>query len=104
MARSKKMTKDDADDPRKPSRRTLCTPESKPKRPGESSDAESKKPTITEEVRRLFHSERLDRGYGVYQPWRRHRGNIEPLDQLLGPAGKEAEHAKPRKPDDRSED
>lgn len=94
------MIKDNPDDPRNPSRRTPGTPE--PERSGETSDATSKQPTITEQVRMHYLSERLDRGYGLCRPHRRTRDNLEPLDQLLGPAVNEAEDAESAEPDERS--
>jgi hypothetical protein len=58
-----------------------------------SSDADSEPSTITEQIKFFLQREHVDRGYGISQP-SLHRGNIEPLDQLLGPAGKKAKKAK----------
>jgi hypothetical protein len=62
-----------------------------------SSHAESKPPSVTEQVYSFLKHERVDRGYGNYQS-SRHRTN-GPLEQLLGPVEKEAKDAKFRKPD-----
>jgi hypothetical protein len=68
----------------------------KAKGSAECSDADSKPLTVSEQIYVQLQLERLDR-YGFYQQPRRHR-NIEPLDQLLGPARKEAKDAEVRKP------
>jgi hypothetical protein len=73
------------------------------KRWPEGSDAESKPLTVTEQIYGHLRLERLDR-FGSYQQPRRHRANIEPLDQLLGPAREEVDDAELRKPDELSED
>jgi hypothetical protein len=85
-------------------RRTVANffPE-KAKRSPECFDAESKPLTVTEQFYVQAQLERLDR-FGFYQQPRRHRANIEPLDQLLGPARKEVNDAELRKPDEPSED
>jgi hypothetical protein len=75
----------------------------KAKRSPECSDGESKPLTITEQIYVQVQLERLDR-FGFYQQPRRHRANIDPLDQLLGPAGEEVNDAELRKPDEPSED
>jgi hypothetical protein len=84
------MTQRNADAPLNPRRATMPTTDPVReigKRMPKSSDAESQAPTITEQIYSFFQRERVDRGYGNYQP-SRHPANIEPLDQLLGPAGK----------------
>jgi len=68
----------------------------------ESSAAENKPLSINEQIYAQLQWERLDR-CGFYQLPRRHR-NVEPLDELLGPAGKEAEDAEVRKPDEPSKE
>jgi hypothetical protein len=75
----------------------------KAKRSPQCSDAESKPLTVTEQIYVQLDLERLDR-FGFHQQARRHRANIEPLDQLLGPAREEVDDAELRKPDELSED
>ena len=98
------MKKDNVDDPRNSAHRTPAKPETKLKQPGEASDPQSRQPTITEQIYRMFQLERADRGYGLYQPTLRNRNNVEPLDQLLGPAANQAEDAESIKPDERCKD
>jgi hypothetical protein len=83
-------TKPNSDAPLNPESATMRTtdPVREFDNPKSSDDAESKAPTITEQIYSFFQRERVDRGCGVYQP-SLHRSNIEPLDQLLGPVGKE---------------
>jgi hypothetical protein len=86
-----KMMTDNADDSRNPSRRR---PE-KPGGAGQSSDPKTKQTNITRQIHRLFQLERVDRALGL-----RNRGNKEPLDELLGFDGNDAEDAQSLKPDE----
>jgi hypothetical protein len=81
-------------------RRTIA-PE-KAKRSPESSDAEAKPPSVHDQIYLQFQLERLDR-CGFYRQPRRY-GNVDPLDQLLGPDSEEIKDAEVRKPDKPRED
>jgi hypothetical protein len=72
------------------------------KRSPESSGAESKPLSVHDQIRLLLQLDRVDR-QGFYQQPRRYRGD-DPLDQLLGPARKEAKDAEVRKPDKPNEE
>lgn len=67
----------------------------KAERSPECSDAESNTALTTgEQIYVQLKLERLDHGYGFYQQPLRHRADIDSLDQLFGPAAKEAKNAK----------
>jgi hypothetical protein len=56
--------------------------------PESSGDESRPPPTITQQIYLSYKSECVDRACGDQPPLRRH-SNIEPLDQLLGPAAKQ---------------
>jgi hypothetical protein len=74
----------------------------KAKRSPECSAGQNKPLTVREQIYVQLQLERLDR-FGFYQQPRRYRANIEPLDQLLGPAMEEVKDVEVRNPDESSE-